>query len=1349
MIRLGGKQNIRAGPSSADNGNDDDQSSGSDEETPGTEGQGGGASNGLSKFKPVVISKRTRYKPKPGDSGRGEVEVYSYSQIQNRMKDKHYRTQTQDDLKHVKINQRKTHESSDVLELEVAKEEDLDAVVVVGAGGKEGKMEDESARFVPYDEGEAKTRDGGASSKPAAPTRVLTRRRRKAEPVKEVGLQEMLANSSGEEEEGALYGVQCSNWEDQVLWGDEQEEEAKNSLSGGGGAVSQYSYVGRATFGTSPNAVECVGVNRALNGPGWLKGIVWDDSWDDRTKPTFEVRIDPTDRSLLMQPTKALRSYAERVAGGRSRAALGAGAGGGSTLEEEESESGLERLVNKNRIHYQLIEVYRQSNLAPHELRGNFTFNKAKLPIRHAEAAMRFLDLGEDPNTFQYRQKLPLYRLQSRVTNESKDLHEHTMRVIPGRPFNLPMEEVALAERESLHAHSKQQGEIVLFEYLEESPILLNEKGMGATVVHYDMRARKPKGKGSEPISSAPDHQRKQDGEAWGQQYGHAAKLDEKSHNTFPLLGSENVRKGVVDSVLWTNLARARVKLQPPSKTDFLVSVRAKRADGKKKKKLGGKATVWPLPPVFAVGQQEYVRTPGRGGNQLRSFQKNFLKHQLFKKIQKQVANQDKYSPKARFQVSEEKLKADFPLSLALFTSAYKSAKSFVFELKKGEHTRTLRENFQKNLDEHIKDIEKEINLEDFCLHKSMLEALHRFQALTLMSPSFFREVLNKNPQSANIILDPLKGPLRLLMNIQKRRENRVNYLRREYQKTQRQTGFFDLSVYEKRITAVDAAVQRGRQEIDCVKMFVAALQTYPEKVVNSFYNCHVWAKRASKKNSKSLRIRLNGPGNPFGVHNAGFSYVVDEGDGGGDKVGASKTLHSGQRGGYESVRVLNKRKYHQLRNILMNELGQDEKKLESIKSKEGLIKMIQKLRSDVAAENENQPGRLERKDHIDQIVENQRRLLAGKLTLSEEEIGAATGGDGETSKPQSGGASKSPPQGMDWTGLKPSGNDLDGTKEEEGVLYILNEFWTRNPSRKPKFAQRESKNRQATNQSRQQSMLRKMNVETKKMKNQWVRTMKTTYDEAGRIKRCTVTFRKQNATDNEDKEAGRQREKRRDGLLKYEPGMELVFKKKRARGSRATTLLLNSKTTSKSRAGGSSERGGRRLSIKLDKSVRRSQSNSRTFAPPPKKKKKSVSNSNEYERQYQKVPKRRKIDPIAALNKDLENVVTKLAGLKYETFRVDALFWLPVIKNWPQIEIDYLAKLKASNLKPMDLSTMQKKCYKKKYNHRDEFMTDVGAISSACEAYNRNTPGDAQKFITMSKWMVEKAEEFLKNFNM
>ena len=66
-----------------------------------------------------------------------------------------------------------------------------------------------------------------------------------------------------------------------------------------------------------------------------------------------------------------------------------------------------------------------------------------------------------------------------------------------------------------------------------------------------------------------------------------------------------------------------------------------------------------------------------------------------------------------------------------------------------------------------------------------------------------------------------------------------------------------------------------------------------------------------------------------------------------------------------------------------------------------------------------------------------------------------------------------------------------------------------------------------------------------------------------------------------------------------------------------------------------------------------------------------------------------------------------------------------------------------------MDLSTMQKKCYKKKYNHRDEFMTDVGAISSACEAYNRNTPGDAQKFITMSKWMVEKAEEFLKNFNM
>ena len=106
-IRLGGKQNIMAmaGPNVANDRDTDDQSSSSDEETVGTE-QSGKGTGGSSKLTPIVISKRTRYKPKPGESGKGEVQVFSYSQIQNKMKEKHYRFQTQDDLKHVKINHR-------------------------------------------------------------------------------------------------------------------------------------------------------------------------------------------------------------------------------------------------------------------------------------------------------------------------------------------------------------------------------------------------------------------------------------------------------------------------------------------------------------------------------------------------------------------------------------------------------------------------------------------------------------------------------------------------------------------------------------------------------------------------------------------------------------------------------------------------------------------------------------------------------------------------------------------------------------------------------------------------------------------------------------------------------------------------------------------------------------------------------------------------------------------------------------------------------------------------------------------------------------------------------------------
>ena len=92
-----------------------------------------------------------------------------------------------------------------------------------------------------------------------------------------------------------------------------------------------------------------------------------------------------------------------------------------------------------------------------------------------------------------------------------------------------------------------------------------------------------------------------------------------------------------------------------------------------------------------------------------------------------------------------------------------------------------------------------------------------------MMSPEFRDQFTTRNrhtsPLNVMAILDPEKGPLRILMNIQQRRENRKAHLVAEWEKYRRRNGgYYDLILYERRLTKVNEALERGQKEIDCVK---------------------------------------------------------------------------------------------------------------------------------------------------------------------------------------------------------------------------------------------------------------------------------------------------------------------------------------------------------------------------------------------------------------------------------------------------------------------------------------------------------------------------------------------------
>eukprot|EP00505_MAST-04D_sp_SCG-Rhode-Island_P002484 Stramenopile-MAST_4_protein_2484 len=1308
---------------------------------------GGSSGDGGKMLVPVVLSKLTCFVPNPDSNdreekySRGELKVYSYNQIQKRMKDQQHR-KFRAELEYVKMNQKKNLDAGTV-ELDIAEEDDLNTA---------------PARNSPLGDNQTWVRRHCESGH----LKLFCDGRNKDDRDDSVERSETLAGHEDEDENGeaSFYGIQCRSWEDSVIWGvDDEDEDKHNDVhkddvdmiatekeEGKTGSLDRES--GRNSsepkegFNTAARGrqrlVPCLGVNKDLNNPEWLKEIIWDDTSDEAIlKRAVPLRIDFTDTHIISKHPKKLKlmSYADHIVRRNNiRGELSVAAGVACKNEAEEDslkvdfDGGFANTGDKNKVYKALAEVYCPSTLWGQKKRGHFSFKKVNfLPIQHSKVTFKFLSYFPDPLTFFSRVPVPLNKMRE------KALRSHKVAMIEirsGRRFEMPMEEASTSGKDILFANSMQQGEILLFEYLEENPLLLNLPGMGATMVHYDMR-------GETESSEA-----REDDEVLAKDFGHSVKITDENVDAYPLLGSKNTLTGV-DSVLWTNLFRSRCVLQKHSKTNFLVSLRTK-PNSSGSRKLMRSMNIWPMPPLFAVGQQENVRSPGAGGSQLSSFRKLFFKYQLLKKIKLRRENPDAYDGEPDT-LTEDDLKMDFPVSSKQHLFAFKEAKRQVFESTSA--SKRLKQEFKGDLlDESLRAIEKTLSLEELAMHKADIEANSRYEALSMMSPEFRDQFTTRNrhtsPLNVMAILDPEKGPLRILMNIQQRRENRKAHLVAEWQKYRRRNGgYYDLILYERRLTKVNEALERGQKEIDCVKMFAACLQNHPEKLMNNFFHCHVWARRKTPK--KPLRIRLDGPGNPFGHTNAGFSYMVDEDDGDGDDddedegssgkggAGSSSSRTKSQKGtasgSRQTVRAMREMPMRELRQILVSGFGQDAEELKE-KTRDVLMKMIQKKRQEVAEEDENVPDHLERKEKIERVVENQRRILKGDFTVENTSDSIES----------------------DWTGLKPMKNMEVGIDEEKKVMQILHDLWhDHNCKMKPKEPERNSQRARATSKNR---------PETKSMKKtaKVVRVMKTIYDESGQVKKCTVSFRKATAADEEDlNDTGRER--RRKDLLQYKLGMNLKYKKK--------NLLKFSATASRSKISasrdGSAERGASSsrstvLKFKGRKSASRSQAEvlpslALTFSSTGKKKNKLVSSgkvNNEYERSYSIDAKRRKITDSDDLNTQLKNVVDQLCKEKSEFVGppfpgdLQTWFWHPVIITFPDIKRQYLQTLKDNGLKASDLKSISTKCTTKGYTSKEEFLSDTNMIALAAECFNKGE--ENKNIVSAGKYLAKRAEELV-----
>ncbi len=1027
-----------------------------------------------------ILSKRTRVRPRPGFQG--ENQVLSYRQTFNYMRDNMYRQQNQADLQYVKLNNK--NRESDEIVVELANEDYLcnDDDNVKNDDGSHARN-----GFISPSNNTTNRHDRRIKN-------VYDEYDFKAQIPHQIANPEVLQESKfaiNDDEDMEADKLNYTNWEDKILWGDDNDSdsyldnhdndngnnnsndnnnnnelndknsnnnnnnnESKNNMmmmdvdndkkqktnskySNGGSYSSTKNFLynakklrSDAKFKTIRNTqrIPSIGMNANLKDKNWLNAVIWDDTDEhgmELCTRDIPIKLDYTDPALVfpLQSKKAIhfRTYAEKQWAknkpGLHRSSMMRYSSIDRTVDIQE-------MMLRNKIQYLLTKSF-----PPSEMRHRRKYRDPKLkipnnPISHSEAAKKHPKFGTEPTSYSVRSFTPLHLLSKKK--------EPWVRLKFGQPFSLPMEiNHSITDHKSLFASSKDKGEMVLFEYLEEKPPLLNEIGMGAKIINYHM------GKGGDGSSG----NKKNSNSRKIHRIGHNVQINKTNNeDLYPLLGRKSLKENSTTKVLWTNLSRAKIKKQETPSCEFLVTIVGKKKVGERLR-ISKKAKIWPIPHTYAVGQQEVIADTSKSKAKA-EVRKSYYKLQILKIMKERRDRYHRNKTSGWEKIHETELGKLLPLAHGYkgYYNTFILARRTI--LAGNAATKTLKPEYN-DLEDAIEKLEKAIPIEEVAIHNALISEIIHAKSTSFLSHEFVPETsirekqidgrttlsrltnanaaatatngsssnsstaatttntatstttttttttngrsTDANKKNAQLklkrsqmpkgrkwvqeILDPEKGPLKILLNIQKRRRNRLRWLESERKKrAERGHGYYQVGLYDRRIETVEKALEIGRREINSIKTFVAILQTLPWKLQKNFQQSHVWLKRID---SSIQKLRLTGPGNPFGIEGAGFSYVIDEEE-------KAKSGHHG-RAGHQTKTELMKLKMRQVNHILVNELGQDLDDIKTLKHKYAKVKLIEKLRIQRAIKEgtlDNSPSNY--KERLTDIALKQDEILAG-----------------------------------------------------------------------------------------------------------------------------------------------------------------------------------------------------------------------------------------------------------------------------------------------------------------------------------------------------------------------------------
>ena len=147
-----------------------------------------------------------------------------------------------------------------------------------------------------------------------------------------------------------------------------------------------------------------------------------------------------------------------------------------------------------------------------------------------------------------------------------------------------------------------------------------------------------------------------------------------------------------------------------------------------KKQRLSKKAKIWPMPPTFAVGQQEVIADTSMHGKEKADFRKEYYKLKILK-IMKDRENQFANTA-GNDRISEAELEKLLPLTkrYAPFTNTYIAARRMVLS---GNPREKVLKPAYRDLDDKIQECAKKIRMEDVVLHNSFVNEIEHVKSVS------------------------------------------------------------------------------------------------------------------------------------------------------------------------------------------------------------------------------------------------------------------------------------------------------------------------------------------------------------------------------------------------------------------------------------------------------------------------------------------------------------------------------------------------------------------------------------------------------------------------------------------